>query len=160
MAKRIQKNTDSVADQQTATEDAHEVANPAISNSSDEGDSNTRKRAKRTSLVDRLREVIELLRAIQQSGGKQTRQVQAKLSKSIDITTRAIDALSSAKIIPGKKSRSPNEYNQFVSSHMQSLKDSEMTSTEKFKHCIQLWNEHKLQLQQQHATAQDETVTV
>lgn len=117
-----------------------------VCTSSDDKDAG--KKTTRAGPVERLHNVVKLLREIEsvtdQADNKRSRK--PSLGKAISITENVIKLLSTAKITYSKRTRTPNEYNQFVSAHMQTLKESTMTSTEKFKHCIQLWNEHKAQL--------------
>lgn len=108
---------------------------------SDDVAGRTRKRA---GPLDRLSEAIEILKQLQQPNATtNARSATSKLNRAVNTLERVQEALSSAKITLSKKSRTPNDYNQFVSAQMQSLKDSDLSSTEKFRRCIQLWNEQK-----------------
>lgn len=135
-----------IAEQAGAT--VMETSDNAASSDSENGDvvggAATRGK-KRATPLDRLAQAVEALKAVQQCGG-QNRANAAKLNKAIATLERLQGTLGTAKIVLSKKSRSPNDYNQFVSEHMQSLKEANMTSTEKFRHCIQLWNQHKAEI--------------
>ena len=66
---------------------------------------------------------------------------------SINVITKQLHtirkALDGAQIKACKKTRKPNQYNMFMSEQMEKLKESDMPATERFKHCIKLWNERK-----------------
>jgi len=67
---------------------------------------------------------------------------------SVSVVTKNLQSvrktLDGAQIKSTKKTRKPNSYNIFMSEEMEKLKESTMPATEKFKHCINLWNERKL----------------
>jgi DNA-binding FrmR family transcriptional regulator len=85
----------------------------------------------RRTVVDKLDQIISML----ENGSSVP-----SIIKQLHSIRKTLDG---AQIKSTKKTRKPNSYNLFMSEEMEKLKDSTMPATEKFKHCINLWNEKK-----------------
>lgn len=86
----------------------------------------------RKSVVDKIDQILQLI----------------EQGASVSVVTKHLQSvrktLDGAQIKSTKKTRKPNSYNIFMSEEMEKLRESTMPATEKFKHCINLWNERKL----------------
>lgn len=98
----------------------------------DQQPTGTVKSKPRKSVVDKIDHVIHLVNQ------------EASTSLIVKNLQSIRKVLDGAHIKSLKKSRQPNAYNLFMSEEMEKLKDSTMPATAKFKHCINLWNERKL----------------
>lgn len=85
----------------------------------------------RKTVVEKIDAVLEMI--------EQNASVSA-ITKQLQSIRKALDG---AQIKTSKKTRKPNQYNLFMSEQMEKLKESDMPATERFKHCIKLWNERK-----------------
>ena len=125
----------SVPETPVVSESSHtEESSSANAAAVDDEDGGNNKSAQRTrkSVVEKIDDVLALL---------EDNAPVSKITKHLQSIRRALDG---AQIKSSKKTRKPNQYNLFMSEKMEELKDvTDIPATEKFKMCIQKWNESK-----------------
>ena len=127
----VEEQTSSVVEESTVSESI-----PSATHDSDDvaADAATGKSAQRSrkSVVEKIDHVLHM---IEQGASP------SAVTKQLTAIRKTLDG---AQIKASKKSRKPNPYNLFMSEEMEKLKDvTDIPATEKFKLCIQKWNEKK-----------------